>query len=262
MSFHDDESSDVGPSGQSRLESFLFSKGLLNSLSEMFCRRTRGFLLWCSYRNFFLLVLLGILFWVVLFFCFWGGVNKIRCHLIAGLTVIPGCELSSKVPFYTFQGDEEEDLEHFLELRTVCTVLLPSLGFTSGTNTPVSHTLVCPQQWCSVLWLLQVCLGNGAKEESNVVEVTAMNHQGKTISVPVANLHIKCLPMVCKLRLMCHTAEVWSVLTLMLSVDRWVWESLSWKPQSPSDSRPAQGQFLSVGYTLLVILYFLCALTL
>lgn len=94
MSFHDDECSDVGPSGQSRLESFLFS-----------------------------------------------------------------CELSSKVPFYTFQGDEEEDLEHFLELRTVC-------------------------------------LGNGAKEESNVVEVTAMNHQGKTISVPIANLHIKCLPMV------------------------------------------------------------------
>lgn len=33
-----------------------------------------------------------------------------------------GCELSSKVPFYTFQGDEEEDLEHFLELRTVCTL--------------------------------------------------------------------------------------------------------------------------------------------
>ncbi|XP_063347508.1 nucleoplasmin-3 [Pelmatolapia mariae] len=94
MSFHDDESSDVGLSGQSRLESFLFS-----------------------------------------------------------------CELSSRVPFYTFQGDEEEDLEHFVELRTVC-------------------------------------LGNGAKEESNVVEVTAMNHQGKTISVPIANLHIKCLPMV------------------------------------------------------------------
>uniref|UniRef100_A0A3P8TFX0 Nucleophosmin/nucleoplasmin, 3 n=1 Tax=Amphiprion percula TaxID=161767 RepID=A0A3P8TFX0_AMPPE len=94
MSVLDDESSDVGLTGQSKLESFLFS-----------------------------------------------------------------CELSSKVPFYTFQGDEEEDLEHFLELRTVC-------------------------------------LGEGAKEESNVVEVTAMNHQGKTISVPVANLHIKCLPMV------------------------------------------------------------------
>lgn len=28
------------------------------------------------------------------------------------------------------------------------------------------------------------------------MEVTAMNHQGKTISVPIANLHIKCLPMV------------------------------------------------------------------
>lgn len=38
------------------------------------------------------------------------------------LMCLPGCELSSKVPFYTFQGDEEEDLEHFLELRTVCTV--------------------------------------------------------------------------------------------------------------------------------------------
>ncbi|XP_018539784.1 nucleoplasmin-3 [Lates calcarifer] len=94
MSFHDDESSDLGLAGQSKLESFLFS-----------------------------------------------------------------CELSSKVPFYTFQGDEEEDLEHFLELRTVC-------------------------------------LGEDAKEESNVVEVTAMNHQGKTISVPIANLHIRCLPMV------------------------------------------------------------------
>lgn len=69
------------------------------------------------------------------------------------------CELSSEVPFYTFQGDEEEDLEHFLELRTIC-------------------------------------LGEGAKQENNVVEVTAMNHQGKKISVPVANLHISCLPMV------------------------------------------------------------------
>ncbi|KAL0964204.1 hypothetical protein UPYG_G00320700 [Umbra pygmaea] len=69
------------------------------------------------------------------------------------------CELSSQVPFYTFQGDEDEDLEHFLELRTVC-------------------------------------LGKGAKEECNVVEVTAMNHQGKTISVPLANLHINSLPMV------------------------------------------------------------------
>uniref|UniRef100_UPI0037E8B0F3 nucleoplasmin-3 n=1 Tax=Semicossyphus pulcher TaxID=241346 RepID=UPI0037E8B0F3 len=94
MSFTEDDSSDVGLAGQSKLESFLFSQ-----------------------------------------------------------------ELSSKVPFFTFQGDEEEDLEHFLELRTIC-------------------------------------LGEGAKEESNVVEVTAMNHQGKNISVPIANLHISCLPMV------------------------------------------------------------------
>lgn len=94
MSFQEEESSELGRPGQSKLESFLFS-----------------------------------------------------------------CELSPKVPFYTFQGDEEEDLEHFLELRTVC-------------------------------------LGEGAKEESNVVEVMAKNHQGKTISVPIANLHISCLPMV------------------------------------------------------------------
>lgn len=69
------------------------------------------------------------------------------------------CELSSQVPFYTFQGDEDEDVEHYLDIRTVC-------------------------------------LGNGAKEESNVVEVTALNHRGKKVSVPVANLHVSCLPMV------------------------------------------------------------------
>ncbi|KAJ8404941.1 hypothetical protein AAFF_G00333280 [Aldrovandia affinis] len=69
------------------------------------------------------------------------------------------CELSSQVPFYTFQGDEDENVEHYLDLRTVC-------------------------------------LGAGAKEESNVVEVTALNHRGKKVSVPVANLHVSCLPMV------------------------------------------------------------------
>ncbi|KAI7805385.1 nucleoplasmin-3 [Triplophysa rosa] len=69
------------------------------------------------------------------------------------------CQLSSEVPFYTFQADEDDDVEHFLELRTIC-------------------------------------LGDGAKEENNVVEVTAMNHQGKKISVPLANLHISCLPMI------------------------------------------------------------------
>lgn len=69
------------------------------------------------------------------------------------------CELSSQVPFYTFQGDEDENVEHYLDIRTVC-------------------------------------LGTGAKEESNVVEVTALNHRGKKVSVPVANLHVSCLPMV------------------------------------------------------------------
>ncbi|XP_056291518.1 nucleoplasmin-3 [Pseudoliparis swirei] len=81
-----------------------------------------------------------------------SGQSKLESFLFS-------CELSSKVPFYTFQGDEDEDLEQFLELRTVC-------------------------------------LGEGAKEESNVVEVTAMNHLGKTNSVPIANLHLSCLPMV------------------------------------------------------------------
>ncbi|XP_077468934.1 nucleoplasmin-3 [Stigmatopora argus] len=69
------------------------------------------------------------------------------------------CELSSKVPFYCFQGDDDDEMEHFVELRTVC-------------------------------------LGEDAQEECNVVEVTAMNHQGKKTSVPIANLHINCLPMV------------------------------------------------------------------
>lgn len=41
-----------------------------------------------------------------------------RCSVFV-LCVHEGCELSSEVPFYTFQADEEEDLEHFLELRTV-----------------------------------------------------------------------------------------------------------------------------------------------
>ncbi|KAF6731556.1 Nucleoplasmin-like protein NO29 [Oryzias melastigma] len=80
-----------------------------------------------------------------------AGPSKLESYLFS-------CELSSKVPSYSFHGDEEEDLEHFLELRTVC-------------------------------------LGEGAKEESNVVEVTAMNHQGKNISVPIVSLHLKCLPM-------------------------------------------------------------------
>lgn len=75
----------------------------------------------------------------------------------------------------------------------------------------IQQFIVCvlTHQFCSLLIIwdfvvavfaphsaLQVCLGEDAKEESNVVEVTAMNHQGKTISVPIANLHVNCLPMV------------------------------------------------------------------
>ncbi|KAM9364155.1 nucleoplasmin-3 [Pholidichthys leucotaenia] len=75
-------------------------------------------------------------------------------------TFLFSCELSHKVPFYIFQRyEDDEDIEHFLEIRTIC-------------------------------------LGEGAMDECNVVEVSALNHQGKTISVPIANLHIKCLPMV------------------------------------------------------------------
>uniref|UniRef100_A0A3Q4GYB8 Nucleophosmin/nucleoplasmin, 3 n=1 Tax=Neolamprologus brichardi TaxID=32507 RepID=A0A3Q4GYB8_NEOBR len=49
---------------------------------------------------------------------------------------------------------------------------------------------------CAICDARQAGLSIQKLEESNVVEVTAMNHQGKTISVPIANLHIKCLPMV------------------------------------------------------------------
>jgi len=80
-----------------------------------------------------------------------GGQSRLESYLFS-------CELSSEVPFYTFQADEDEDLEHFLELRTVC-------------------------------------VGEGAKDEFNVVEVTAFNYQGKKTSVPIANLHISRLPM-------------------------------------------------------------------
>lgn len=54
----------------------------------------------------------------------WKYTGRVNNQLILGFL---GCELSSKVPFYTFQEDEEEEeedeeegLEHFLELRTVC----------------------------------------------------------------------------------------------------------------------------------------------
>uniref|UniRef100_A0A3B3S2F0 Nucleophosmin/nucleoplasmin, 3 n=2 Tax=Paramormyrops kingsleyae TaxID=1676925 RepID=A0A3B3S2F0_9TELE len=69
------------------------------------------------------------------------------------------CVLTSRLPYYTFHGDQEEDGDHFLELQTIC-------------------------------------LGDGAQEESHEVAVMALNHLGKKVSVPVATLHPSCLPMV------------------------------------------------------------------
>lgn len=43
---------------------------------------------------------------------------------------------------------------------------------------------------------IQICLGDGAQEESHEVAVMALNHLGKKVSVPVATLHPSCLPMV------------------------------------------------------------------
>ncbi|XP_072280264.1 nucleoplasmin-like protein NO29 [Pyxicephalus adspersus] len=70
-----------------------------------------------------------------------------------------GCELSSKTTHYTFQVDDEEDCEHNLSL-------------------------------CSV------SLGEGVRDEYNVVEVTARNHANEDISVPIATLKLSCQTMV------------------------------------------------------------------
>lgn len=114
MSYYDDESSDVGLAGQSKLESFLFS-------TDVFTQFSGSALLahtWVSavtVKN-----LLRYLWNHPARVCSMS--QRAALHVISNLFCLPGCELSSKVPFYTFQGDEEEDLEHFLELRTVCTV--------------------------------------------------------------------------------------------------------------------------------------------
>lgn len=44
--------------------------------------------------------------------------------------------------------------------------------------------------------LFQLCLTEGAKDECNVVEVVARNHDHQEIAVPVANLKLSCQPMV------------------------------------------------------------------
>uniref|UniRef100_A0A2K5R5C1 Nucleoplasmin core domain-containing protein n=1 Tax=Cebus imitator TaxID=2715852 RepID=A0A2K5R5C1_CEBIM len=46
-----------------------------------------------------------------------------------------------------------------------------------------------------VLALTMLCLTKGAKDERNVGEVVAQNHDHREIAVPVANLKLSCQPM-------------------------------------------------------------------
>lgn len=135
MFFQEEESSEIGRPAQTKLESFLFSKTNLNIISLRLWWLTRGALLWWSHSEDPALVFLNPpdLCWVVSI--------KAWIKKAFACVYIPGCELSSKVPFYTFQGDEEEDLEHFLELRTVCT-----------------FTFFCPVEFSKHLSLERICL--------------------------------------------------------------------------------------------------------
>ncbi|XP_031246371.1 nucleoplasmin-3 [Mastomys coucha] len=69
-----------------------------------------------------------------------------------------GCELSGHTRSFTFKVEEEDDTEHVLALNTLC-------------------------------------LTEGAKDECNVVEVVARDHDHREIAVPVANLRLSCQPM-------------------------------------------------------------------
>uniref|UniRef100_A0A2K5CNA3 Nucleoplasmin-3 n=1 Tax=Aotus nancymaae TaxID=37293 RepID=A0A2K5CNA3_AOTNA len=69
-----------------------------------------------------------------------------------------GCELSGHTRSFTFKVEEEDDAEH-------------------------------------VLALTMLCLTEGAKDECNVVEVVAQNHDHQETAVPVANLKLSCQPM-------------------------------------------------------------------
>ncbi|GAB5578717.1 nucleophosmin isoform X2 [Prionailurus iriomotensis] len=68
------------------------------------------------------------------------------------------CELSGHTRSFTFKVEEEDESEH-------------------------------------VLALTMLCLTEGAKDECNVVEVVARNHDHQEIAVPVANLKLSCQPM-------------------------------------------------------------------
>ncbi|XP_012873179.1 PREDICTED: nucleoplasmin-3 isoform X2 [Dipodomys ordii] len=69
-----------------------------------------------------------------------------------------GCELSGHTRSFTFKVEKEDDAEH-------------------------------------VLALTMLCLTEGAKDECNVVEIVARNHDHQEIAVPVANLKLSCQPM-------------------------------------------------------------------
>ncbi|MEJ1276315.1 fibroblast growth factor 8 [Cricetulus griseus] len=88
-----------------------------------------------------------------------GGVGGLRVPAPVTMdSFFFGCELSGHTRSFTFKVEEEEDTEHMLALN-------------------------------------MLCLTEGAKEECNVVEVVARDHDNQEIAVPVANLRLSCQPM-------------------------------------------------------------------
>ncbi|XP_069834989.1 nucleoplasmin-3 [Dendropsophus ebraccatus] len=74
-------------------------------------------------------------------------------------TYVFGCELTSKTTHYTFKVQEEDDFEPNLSLSTIS-------------------------------------LGAEAKDEYNVVEVTARDYNDEDVTVPIATLKLSCQTMV------------------------------------------------------------------
>ncbi|XP_069467729.1 nucleoplasmin-3 isoform X2 [Ambystoma mexicanum] len=69
------------------------------------------------------------------------------------------CELSSKISSFTFKVDEEDVCEHILTMRLIS-------------------------------------LGDGVKDECNVIEVVCLDRDRNELSIPVANLKLSVQPMV------------------------------------------------------------------
>ncbi|XP_036591869.1 nucleoplasmin-3 [Trichosurus vulpecula] len=90
-----------------------------------------------------------------------GAMGALRLRGLGPVTMDSfffGCELSGQARSYTFRVEEEDNTEH-------------------------------------VLALTMLCLTEDAKEECNVVEVVARNHDNEEIAVPLANLKLSCQPM-------------------------------------------------------------------